>query len=86
MATNPVWAFQEKNLAVIGENRRNQCFAAKVPVISSNFAPWDPSLASYIANQIAVRARPFARFFSSAWVIVAISLAIVIILISTFAT
>ena len=61
-------------------------FAAKVPVIPSNFVPWDPSFAGYIANQIAVRARPFARFFSSAWVIVAISLATVITLISTFAT
>lgn len=51
------------------------CRAAQTPLIPSNFVPWDPRLTTYIKRTLAIKPRPFKLTFSSAWIIVALSLA-----------
>ena len=59
-------------------------FAARVPVVPWYISPADPRIATYIGQEMALRAKPYHLAFSSPWLIVALSLATVLTLLLTF--
>jgi len=59
-------------------------FAVGIPIVPYYLSPADPRIAPYIASAMTIRAKPYHLAFSSAWLIVVLSLATIITLLMTF--
>ena len=61
-------------------------FVSGVPIVPCNISPADYRVSSYISYAMRIKARPYHLTFSSAWLLVALSIASLATLVMTFAT
>ena len=59
-------------------------FVSGIPIVPYYLSPTDPRIAPYIGHAMSIKAKPYRLAFSSAWLIIALTLASLFTLLGTF--